>query len=115
MNQEEALLQAFTENPADEVCRQVYADWLEDQGEEVSIDLRRPDGIITVWPDGLVFWRLNAEQRTWLLGRLAGPLPRCGRCGHLVGLPFWSPVARVWSCVNCRFQDSLANDRDAVS
>src|SRR5579883_1850585 len=91
MNQEQVLLQAFTENPADDVCRQVFADWLEEQGEGVSPDLRHRDGIITVWPDGTVFWHL--EARTWLLGRLAGPLPRCGRCGHVVGFPTWSPEA----------------------
>jgi uncharacterized protein (TIGR02996 family) len=104
MNQEEALLQAFTENPADDVCRQVFADWLEEQGEGVSPDLRR-HGIITVWPDGMVFWRLEEEPRTWLLGRLAGPLPRCGRCGHVVGLPIWSPMVRKWSCVSCELED----------
>jgi uncharacterized protein (TIGR02996 family) len=112
MNQEEALLQAFTENPADEACRQVFADWLEEQGEGVSIDLRRRDGILKVRPDGMVFWRLEREARTWLLGRLVVSPPRCGRCGSSEDTRDWSPSVRLWLCGSCRAQDGWPENPD---
>jgi uncharacterized protein (TIGR02996 family) len=95
MNHDVAFLQAIVENPGDTASRLVYADWLEEQGDELAADLRE-EGLLKIWANGTVFWHLEQRKRTWLLGRLDGLAPPCHRCGRTDGERVWRNHA--WRC-----------------
>jgi uncharacterized protein (TIGR02996 family) len=99
MTHDQAFLLAVAENPADPASRLIYADWLDEQGDPAAADLRRGDGALKVWPDGTVFWRLEALARTWLLGKLAVPESPCPRCQRRDGGWEWQQGA--WQCQIC--------------
>jgi uncharacterized protein (TIGR02996 family) len=86
---EEMFLQTLLENPADRDARLVFADWLEEHSDPLCHDLRRDEGILCLWADGTLFWRLERDQRIWLLGKLPAPLVLCVRCGRGEGRRLW--------------------------
>jgi uncharacterized protein (TIGR02996 family) len=106
MTQDQAFLLAVAENPADSASRLIYADWLDEQGDPAADDLRRGDGTLKVWPDGMVFWRLEALARTWLLGKLAVPESPCPRCQRRHG---WEWQQGAWQCRICTSASTSAD------
>jgi uncharacterized protein (TIGR02996 family) len=79
MNDEEAFLRAIAENPDDESCRLVFADWLEERGDSraeflrLDCALRRMSGREADYDDVQAhWWALRADlDPVWLavLGR----------------------------------------------
>lgn len=61
MPREQELLSAFLSNPADHAVRNVYADWLEERGDERAEFLRAQEAVRAIEPDFPN--RLKCEER----------------------------------------------------
>jgi uncharacterized protein (TIGR02996 family) len=65
MTDEEAFLRAIAENPDDESCRLVFADWLEERGDDRAEFLRLDCALRRLtWRDGDY---ADAQERWWAL------------------------------------------------
>lgn len=72
MSERDAFLRCILENPADDVARLVFADWLQEHGELHRAELTRAQ---VLWHSGVTTWTPAAcirtsEEREWFMNHL---------------------------------------------
>jgi uncharacterized protein (TIGR02996 family) len=97
MSSDAALLQAILDNPADDALRQVYADWLEEQGESAHAELIRVCEAmrqVPVFSDD--YWRLKSRRNELRPGCPADWLAATGYDGSRYDPIYRDSIPRDW-------------------
>src|SRR5262245_15909067 len=79
MNDERSFIAAMLDEPAVDVHRLIFADWLEERGRDAAL-LRQP-GHYGLSGSGILYWLAHGLRRV-ALGRTGAPGPACIRCGR---------------------------------
>ncbi len=97
------FLQMLLENPGDESTRQIWADWLEEQGNAVDAGRLRQSGQILLIHGNvnLAFW--NSLDAVFFLG-FTERVPNC----HLCVVPAAYNIGNDWYCTRCYIKSRTA-------